>query len=37
MRGINRPVRLIEWEDIKRFVERDIKENKDFYDRLAQM
>lgn len=37
MMGINRPVRMIEWKDIKKIVERDIKENKEFYDRLAKM
>ena len=37
MMGINRPVRLIEWKDIEKIVERDIKKHKKFYDRLAKM
>lgn len=37
MMGINRPVILAEWEDIKEFVEKDIKENREFYDKLAEM
>ena len=37
MMGISRPVRLIEWEDIKELMKKDISENKDFYEKLAQM
>ncbi len=37
MKGIKRPVRLLEWDDIKDFVEKDIRENKAFYEKLAQM
>lgn len=37
MMGIKRPVRLIEWKDIRTLVEKDIAENKKFYDRLAKM
>jgi len=37
--GIKRIVYLLEWDDrgVKEYVEKDIKENKEFYLKLAEM
>lgn len=37
MMGIKRPVILAEWAEIKEFVKKDIKKNKDFYKKLSEM
>ena len=37
IQGIKRVVRLAEWADVEDMVERDIIENKEFYDKLSRM
>lgn len=37
MMKIKHPIILAEWEDIKEFVKKDIKKNKDFYKKLSEM
>jgi hypothetical protein len=37
IKGKREPITIAEWEDIRRIVKKDIKENKKFYAELAQL
>ncbi len=37
IRGKREPITMAEWKDVKHIVERHLKENKEFYDELAEL
>ena len=37
VRGKRVPITMAEWDDVKHIVERHLKENKKFYEQLAEL